>query len=420
MNVIFHIDVNSAYLSWSAMERLKKDPTLDLRTVPAIIGGDEHTRHGVVLAKSIPAKKYGVRTGEPVAAALRKCPTLLIEPPDHRLYKRHSGELMDLLHTYTSDIEQVSIDECYMAYSPIARRFSSPVEGARTIADHIRHTLGFTVNIGIAPNKLLAKMASDFEKPDKVHTLFPEEIPKKMWPLPVSELFMVGHSSAGRLTQLGIRTIGELAGCSPAFLQQHFKSHGKLMWEYANGIDNSPLNPDTHELKGIGNSTTLASDATTAEEAKKVLLALSEQVALRLRRSHQIAQTVTVEIKYSTFQACSRQTQLLSPGATSGLLYEYACRLFDELWNGSPIRLLGIRTSRLLSEDAPIQLSLFDLPASSGTPRHTDPAKQKKLEQAMDEIRRRFGDQAVVRGSLLQMEHPAHPSDGQKNSNDLT
>ncbi len=448
MNLIFHIDVNSAYLSWSAIERLKTDPTLDLRTIPAIIGGDEKSRHGIVLAKSISAKKFGIRTGEPVAAALRKYPFLHIEPPSHSLYHRRSRELMDLLHTYTSDIEQVSIDECYLDFTPISHRFPSPQKAARSIADRVRNELGFTVNIGIAPNKLLAKMASDFEKPDRVHTLFPEEIPQKMWPLPVGELFMVGHSSADRLIQLGIRTIGELARTDPDFLQTHFKSHGKTMWEYANGIDDSPLDPDDHEAKGIGNSTTLASDVLAAEEAHRILLSLAEQVAYRLRRAHQLAQTVTVEIKYSDFRSCSRQTQLDTPAATSGILYEYACRLFDALWNGNPVRLLGIRTSRLLPEDTPIQLSLFDaafsleedMPkeafsqtdssehtyiieetapvpaktASSTSPskpsgparlqtaaKHPDLEKQKRLEQAMDAIRHRYGKDAVIRGSLL-------------------
>lgn len=465
MAIIFHIDVNSAYLSWTAIERLRKDPSLDLRTVPSIIGGDEKSRHGVVLAKSGPAKKYGVRTGEPVAAALRKCPTLLMEPPDRKLYSRRSRELMELLHSYTPDIEQVSIDECYLDFTPISRSFPSPQEGARRIADRIKNELGFTVNIGIAPNKLLAKMASDFEKPDRVHTLFREEIPQKMWPLPVGELFMVGPSSAERLTRLGIRTIGELARTDPAFLQAQFKSHGQMMWEFANGIDDSPLNPDNHELKGIGNSTTLSSDVRTAPEAKKVLLSLAEQVAGRLRASHQLAQTVVVEIKYNTFQSCSRQTQLASPDATSGTLYTYACRLFDELWNGTPVRLLGLRTSKLLPEDTPVQLSLFDIGLSvsenggtretqkksaagtngtgisggsrkmhmaeasgangaqgksvagaggansSSGPRKTQAPgtdnagktaeKQKRLERAMDEIRRRYGEDAVMRGSLL-------------------
>lgn len=412
MNLIFHIDVNSAFLSWTALERLRKDPSAaDLRTIPAIIGGDEKTRHGVVLAKSIPARKFGVRTGEPVAAALKKCPTLKMVPPDHGLYHRRSQELMDLLHSYTSDIEQVSIDECYMAYNPISHRFSSPQQAARTIADHIREKLGFTVNVGIAPNKLLAKMASDFEKPDRVHTLFLEEIPTKMWPLPVGELFMVGRSSVTRLNQLGIHTIGDLARTDPLFLQAHFKSHGLMMWEYANGIDHSDLQPDGRDAKGIGNSITLSADAATAEEARRVLLELAEQVAGRLRKSHLLAQTVTVEIKYNTFRSCSRQTQLSTPASTSDTLYDCSCRLFDELWNGTPIRLLGLRATKLLPEDTPVQLSLFDPdspllrePSQSasapGCPK-PDLEKQRRLDLAMDKIRRKYGADAVVRGSLL-------------------
>lgn len=412
MDVVFHIDVNSAFLSWSALEKLKSEPSLDLRTVPSVIGGDEKSRHGVVLAKSIPAKKYGIQTGEPVASALRKCPFLVMEPPDHILYKKRSHELMELLHSYTPDIEQVSIDECYMNYTPISHGFSSPVAAARTIADRIRDTLGFTVNVGVAPNKLLAKMASDFEKPDRVHTLFREEIPDKMWPLPVGDLFMVGRSSVQRLNELGIRTIGDLAHADPVFLQLHFKSHGITMWEYANGIDSAPVDSGYHDLKGIGNSTTLAEDLKTDNAARKVLLSLAEQVASRLRASHQIARTVTVEIKYSTFKSCSRQTSLMTPSATSSSLYNCACRLFGELWNGNPIRLLGLRTSNLLPEDAPVQLSLFDcgllseeeesaeLPGS-GKNVSADPEKQKHLEQALDRIRQKYGKDAVVRGSLM-------------------
>lgn len=219
---IFHIDVNSAYLSWSALEKLKKGDTLDLRTVPSIIGGDEKSRHGVVLAKSIPAKKYGIRTGEPVAAALRKCPDLILEPPDHKVYKQYSKALMDYLHTLTSDIEQVSIDECYLNFAPIAGRFSSPLEAAADIRKYIRTRFGFTVNIGISSKKILAKMASDMEKPDRTHTLFPDEIPKKMWPLPVDDLFMVGHASASRLHTMGIHTIGELAHTDKTLLAAGF------------------------------------------------------------------------------------------------------------------------------------------------------------------------------------------------------
>ncbi len=472
MGLIFHIDVNSAFLSWSAIEKLRNHPDEpDLRTIPAIIGGDEKTRHGVVLAKSIPAKRYGIQTGEPVANAYRKCPILVMEPPDHRLYHRRSRELMQLLSSYTSDIEQVSIDECYLSYTPISHRFSSPEAAARHIADEVRDTLGFTVNVGIAPNKLLAKMASDFEKPDRVHTLYAEEIPQKMWPLSVRDLLMVGKSSATRLEQLGIHTIGELACADPKFLQAQFKSHGQMMWEFANGIDRTPLHPEAREAKGIGNSTTLASDAESAEDAKRILLKLSEEVSARLREAHVLAHTVTVEIKYSDFRSCSRQTQLSTPISTNTALYQCACRLFAELWNGAPIRLLGIRTTKLQSEEDPVQLSLFDgdspllvpeeksggaaphsshsaaqhpspnaaLHGSSGTtdasrtaaavdrqthapaPAHSGIAvqpssvsrtpsleKQRRLDEAMDQIRKRYGKDAITRGSLLP---PRHISD---------
>ena len=415
MSIIFHIDVNSAFLSWTASRRLQEDPaSVDLRTIPSIIGGDEKQRHGVVLAKSIPAKRYGIHTGEPVATALRKCPFLTLVPPDHALYRTRSRELMTLLHTYTSDIEQVSIDECYLFYTPISYRFPSPEAAARQIADEGRNTLGFTVNVGIAENKLLAKMASDFEKPDRVHTLYRDEIPVKMWPLSVHELFMVGRKSASRLEELGIHTIGELAHSDRAFLQTHFKSHGILMWEYANGIDHSAVHSDTTKAKCIGNSTTLASDVTTRSEAFEVLLSLSEEVAARLRKAGQLASTVTVEVKYSDFHTASRQMQTLSPIATTDALYDCACQLFNALWNGSPIRLLGVRTSRLQSEQDPIQLSLFDLNFSLANVSPSDvsssfdlPAKkpdldkQRKLDAAMDQIRQRFGKDAIMRGSHL-------------------
>lgn len=423
MTIIFHIDVNSAYLSWSAEEKIKRGDPLDLRTVPSIIGGDEKSRHGVVLAKSSPAKAYGIRTGEPVATALRKCPILIIEPPNHKLYRRRSQELMGFLHTYTSDLEQLSVDECFMDFGPIAYRFSSPLEAAHQIKDTIRRKMGFTVNIGISTNRLLAKMASDFEKPDRVHTLYPGEIEEKMWPLPVEELYMVGQSSASRLHALGIHSIGDLARSSQEFLISHFKSHGRQMWEYANGIASDVINSGEQNAKGIGNSTTLAADARTREDACLVLLELAETVSRRLRKAKVTAQSVTVEIKYSDFTSASHQCPLSKPVNSSQALYETACRLFDELWNKDPIRLLGIRTGKLEDEGAPVQLSLFDMelfsqeePKETKTAKPTAPSleKQKKLDAAMDSIRKKYGDQAVVRGSFLAAP-PPRPSKSDEN-----
>ena len=394
--IIFHIDVNSAYLSWTAVEKLKQGAETDLREVPAIIGGNQESRHGVVLAKSVPAKRYGIRTGEPVANAFRKCPNLVMEPPDHKMYSIYSKKLMEFLREYTSDIEQVSVDECYMDFTGIAYKYNSPVDAALEIKNKIWDTFGFSVNIGISTNKLLAKMASDFEKPNRVHTLFPEEIEAKMWPLPVSSLYMAGRASVEVLKKLEIKTIGELAKTNPRILELHLKSHGKMLWEFANGIDTTKVQSEETAAKGIGNSTTLAKDVVDKEEAKEVLLWLSESVGKRLRKAGQKAQMISVEIKYYNFQSVSHQKQMRKAVYEDKCLYDNACILFDELWNGEPIRLLGIRTSKLVEETAPEQLSIFDIQMEK-----PKDEKHRKLDKALDEIRKRFGEDAVKRGIFL-------------------
>ena len=391
MRIIFHIDVNSAYLSWTAVEQLKNGAKVDIRTIPAIIGGNQKSRHGIVLAKSIPAKKYGIRTGEPVANAFRKCPNLKSYPPDHQMYREYSRRLMDFLRTYTTHIEQVSVDECYLDYTSIASRFSSPEEGAAYIRNYIYSHFGFTVNVGISSNKVLAKMASDFEKPNKTHTLFPNEIQKKMWPLPISSLFMAGHASVAVLQKLDIHTIGDLARMDPAILSLHLKSHGKLLWEYANGIDNSALESEPSQAKGIGNSTTLASDLITAQEAYPILFQLSTKVGHRLEKAGQSANNLCVEIKYSTFEKYTRQMPLSSPTQDGKKLYRTACHLFDTLWNGNPIRLLGVRAGKLTDVDEPVQLDLFTY-----DPKAIE--KEQRMERAMDKIREKFGKDLLQKG----------------------
>lgn len=428
--IIFHIDVNSAYLSWSALKRLEDGDDVDLRLIPAIVGGDMQKRHGVVLAKSIPAKKYGILTGEPIVNAFRKCPSLVFEKPDHTLYHKRSRELMEFLSSICPEIEQLSVDECFMDFTPIQKQFSSPEAAATEIKNRIRDFLGFTVNIGISDKKVLAKMASDFKKPDLVHTLYSHEISEKMWPLPVSSLYMCGKSSVQTLLNLEIRTIGDLAKTDKKILYSHLKSHGLLLWEYANGIDDSSVCSIPSEAKGIGNSTTLPKDVTDREEALRCLLLLSDSVAKRLREAGQLAGMISVEIKYSNFRNVSHQMMLASPSNTSGVIYETSCRLFDELWNKEPIRLLGIRSSKLTDPSQPVQLSLFDLPQGESvyydTPEtrkkmsentssfhnhsvevsknsRPSPSREKlaALDKTIDLIRHKYGDRSVVRGSFL-------------------
>ena len=410
-SVIFHIDVNSAYLSWTAAEKLKNGAAQDLREIPSIIGGDQKSRHGVVLAKSVPAKKYGIRTGEPVANAFRKCPNLVMEPPDHKMYRQKSAMLMEYLRSFTTKIEQVSVDECYMDFTEIASQYASPVSAAFQIKDSIREKFGFTVNIGISSNKLLAKMASDFEKPDKVHTLFPEEVPLKMWPLPIGELFMAGRSSVEALKKLEIDTIGELANADLGLIELHLKSHGKMLWEFANGIDHSEVQPEQSEAKGVGNSTTLSEDAATVEEAMKVFYKLAKSVGARLRKAGQRAGMVSMEIKYYDFRTASHQKQLLKPTNEDQVLYETACQLFKEIWSGEPVRLLGIRTAKLSAESEPEQMTLFDM----DLPQPPD-EKHQRLNAAMEAIWKRYGNDAVKKASL--MKKTDGKNDGKKKKNE--
>lgn len=401
MHIYFHIDVNSAFLSWSALEQLESGSQIDLRTIPSIVGGDTNTRHGIVLAKSIPAKAYGIRTAEPVVNAFRKCPSLTMVPPNHTMYQQRSQALMAYLTTICPDIEQVSIDECFMDYTPISDKYSSPETAAAFIKDSVLERFGFTVNVGISDRKVLAKMASDFKKPNLVHTLYSHEVADKLWPLPVSSLFSCGHSSAETLRKLGILTIGDLAHARQDILQAHLKSHGITLWEYANGIDSSTILSEPVKMKGIGNSTTLTRDAVTKEDAYRTLLWLAESVGRRVRASHELAGMVSTEIKYASFQSVSHQTTLEYPSASTDVIYRTACRLFDELWDGSPIRLLGIRTSKLVPDTEPQQMSLFDYQAAS-----PKSEKQKKLDSALDSLRGKYGKDIIKRGSLL--DSPKH------------
>lgn len=396
--VIFHIDVNSAFLSWEAVHRLQDlGEELDLRTIPSAVGGDMSKRHGVILAKSIPAKKYNVRTGEPIVDALRKCPNLTLVSPNRELYARNSAAFMEILRRYSDTVEQYSIDEAFADMTGTEGLFGSPIEAAHRLKDEIRDTLGFTVNIGISSNKLLAKMAGDFEKPDKVHTLFPGEIQEKLWPLPVGELFSVGGASEQKLKRLGIMTIGDLAQADLGTLQATLKKHGEAIWNYANGRDFSLVEAERADNKGYGNSVTLSYDVTRAEEAKQVLLSLAETVGRRLRRDGAWIEVVSVTLRFFDLTQASHQCVLEHATNITDEIYQAACRLFDEFWDRTPIRLIGIQTGKVTREGDNRQLSLFD---------DTDYEKLERLDRAMDSIREKFGADAVRRASFLQKDRP--------------
>jgi len=389
--VYFHIDVNNAFLSWEALYRMRElGETEDIRQQDAIIGGDISKRHGVVLAKSQSAKKYGIRTGEPVVSAMKKCPTLISYAPHHSYYRQCSKELMVLFSKYAPVVDQYSIDEAFLDMSGTYALYGEPVAFAHKLKDEIRDTLGFTVNIGISSNRLLAKMASDFKKPDKVHTLFPEEIQEKMWPLPVEDLFYVGHSTAERLHELGIHTIGDIAASDLNVLKSHLKSHGEVIYHFANGIDLTLEDRTESVQKGYGNSTTIPYDIKEAEDAYHTIMGLCESVCGRMRKDGVQATVLSVELKDSNFVVKRHQRTLLSPTDVTDECFQIACELFDELWDGSPIRLIGV-TANKVTDAGMRQLNLFDMESHE---------KLKNLDHALDSIRERFGSDAIKRGSF--------------------
>ncbi len=393
--VIFHVDVNSAFLSWEAVSRLQQGDSLDLREIPSAVAGDKNKRHGIILAKSTLAKQYGVQTGEPIVDALKKCPNLMLVPPHHGLYEEYSKAFTDLLNDFSPCVEKCSIDEAYCDMTGMSSLFGPPVEAAHKIKDRIKNELGFTVNVGISCNKLLAKMASDFKKPDLVHTLYPSEIPDKMWVLPVGELFFVGKSTVKKLNTLGIYTIGELAKTDAEILKAHLKKHGEVIHCFANGLDASVISQEEAKSKGYGNSTTISFDVEEEATAKMILLSLAETVAARLRRDGMMANVVSVSLVDFEFRHSSHQMTLLSPTHNSSELHKAACALFDELWDGTPIRNLGVQTSKVVSEDTERQMNLFGF--------ETD-EKREKLDQAIDRIRNRYGSAAIQRASLVKKE----------------
>lgn len=394
--IILHIDVNNAFLSWTAVDRLRHGERVDIRNRYAVIGGDESARRGIVVAKSNLCKARGVVTAETLYSARRKCPYLEVYPANHELYQKFSNQMYEYLLHYTNVIERYSIDECFLDYTYSIQLFGDPVKVAYKIKEDIKRLFGFTVNVGIGNNKLEAKMASDFSKPDKVHTLFDEEIQIKMWSLPIRDLFMLGKASALKLEEMGIKTIGELAHTDINLLIKKFKSHGKLMWEFANGIDHSEVSYQEHDAKSISASTVLPYNYSNREECFKVLKGLSLEVGKRLRDSGMFALNVSIWIKYSNFMKVSKQMVLENAIHTDQDIYQYAMGLFDKLWDkDSTIRGLCVGVGNL-SNGHDRQLSLFDMGRKNEIHEKDD-----KLQKALDEIRKKYGNDKIMYADMM-------------------
>ena len=406
--LIFHVDVNSAYLSWTAVDRIQHGSTMDIREIPSVVAGDPKNRHGIILAKSIPAKKYKIQTGEPLYSALEKCPQLFIVSPCYDLFVRCSNAMMNLLKEYTPRIQRFSVDECFLDFTGMENLYPDYMALANEIKDRIKTELGFTVSIGVSCNKLLAKVASDIKKPDAVTSLFPSEIKEKMWPLDVGDLFMVGRATIPKLNKLNIFTIGDLANYNLDILKAQLKSHGAVIWNYANGIENSPVRTSNHiSMKGIGNSTTIPFNVENKEEAHKVILSLCETIGMRLRDSKNFCSLVSISFRTSNFYGYGRQKKLHYYTDSTMKIAEEAYKLFDELWQNEPLRHIGVQVSELCTNEF-YQITLFD---------EKNMDKNRTIDKTIDSIRLRFGSKSIYRCIFLQS--GLKPLTGGTNENDF-
>ncbi len=391
---ILHVDVNNAFLSWTAVDLLKKGHQIDIRTIPSIIGGDEERRSGIVLAKSPIAKKFGIVTGEPIYFARKKCNKIEVFPSNFEIFKYYSDKLYNLLLEYTDIIERFSIDECFLDLTHYlnGRKLE---EVAKEINHRVERELGFTVNIGVSSNKLLAKMASDFEKPNKIHTLYEYEIEDKMWNLPVSELFMIGKKTVPKLHNLRIKTIGDLAKTDKDFIVKRFGKFGITMWNYANGIDDSEVNNKEELPKSIGNSVTLPNDLKSLEEINKIVVALCEQVSYRLRHYNLVASTVNVQLRNKDFVDHSHQKQLKYETSSTKEIIETAKEILKEMYNGEAVRLVGVRVDNLENKEE-TQISFFS---------KDNEEKQEKIDSVLDTLKSKYGYNSVTRAGKLEVEN---------------
>jgi len=387
-----HIDVNNAFLSWTAIDLLKNGYKIDIRNIESIIGGDESKRHGIVLAKSMVAKRKGVKTAETIRDAKRKCNDLQIFPPNHQLYEKMSNELFKLIGNYTPDIEKLSVDECFIDYTKIQNLYGDPIKFAYKLKYEIKTKLGFTVNIGIANNKLCAKMASDFLKPDRVHTLFKNEIEKKMYPLPIEELYGVGKSSSNKLKELGIKTIGDLANCNYEYLYKYFKNQTNKIINSAKGIDDSIVISKKSESECISNSTTTSYNLNTLEDIYKFLYPLVEKVSSTLRKNNKYTSLISVTLKDKNFKTYSHQRRLRNATSNTDEIFNISKELVRELWNEEGIRLVGVSLAKF-SSSLIHQMSIFDEEGKV--------EKNNELDKVLDKLKQTYGSNIIKKASQI-------------------
>ena len=390
--IIFHVDVNNAFLSWTAIDLLNHGYEIDIRTIPSVIGGDEENRHGIVVAKSPVAKKMGVKSAEPIFQAKKKCPDLKVFPGNFEWYRIESKKFKDYLKQYSPNIEEMSIDECFIDMTGTNYLYKDYLKLAYKIKDEIKEKFGFTVNVGIGNNKLTAKMASDFEKPDKVHTLLKDEIVTKLWPLEVGELFMVGKRTKEELNKMNIYTVEDLAHTPEKKLEKVFKKQAEYLHNAAWGIDYSEVNQDNYRKNNsISTTETLPFDTTDEDKLKEYLLLHTEKVTRELRDINKFANTIAVIFKNKEFVTYSAQEKVSNPTDDTRKIYKKVLEIFDKNYKKDPIRLIGVRLSDLVDTKNE-QIDLFQV--------IEEKSDNSKFQKTIDNINKKFGSDLIVPASL--------------------
>jgi len=386
--VILHIDMNAFYCSVHEAEEPDK-----YRGKEMAVAGSVEARKGIIVTSSYPARKRGVRTGMTVREAKRLCPNLILLTPDFDLYRKYSLSFLRIVGEYSPLVQAMSIDECFVDITG-SKQFGAPLEIAADIQRRIREELGLPCSIGVAPNKLLAKTASDMKKPNGLTVLRLRDVPAVLWPKPCSTLPGIGAKTAEKLKRLGIRNLGELAAAEEAFLMRHFGTQGSWLHQASRGWDHSPVTPEREQAKSVGHTVTLPADVTDTAEAHRVLLNLADQVTRRLRRKGLVSSTVQITIRRPDMKTFTRSVTLPDPTDDASTVHKAACALYDKHWSkGEPVRLLGVSCQNVSDKaEVPMQLDLFDYEVQP---------KKEQLIQTMDRIRDKFGENAILTAGML-------------------
>jgi len=368
--------------------------------IPAAVAGDPKKRTGIILAANYEARACGVKTTMVIHEALKLCPKLILVPPDHHFYGQKSKEVMDLLSNYTTALEQNSIDEAWLDMTGSEGLFGKPFDAAKRIMKEIKDRLGLWCSIGIAENKFMAKMAAEMKKPLGITELWQNDIPVKLWPLPVKEMYGVGSKTAEKLNHMGIRTIGELAKSDVNAVIKALGKVGNEVYLHANGFDNSTvLARVDDDVKSIGREKTLPEDVTDIEKAKIVLMELSDDIGMTTRKQGKEGRTIHITMKYSDFHSVTRQTTIPATSITKEI-YQAGCSLLEQNWNKShPVRLIGISISGFHEDCSSDQLSLFDQRGNN-----VKGEKNKRIDNAMDKIRNKYGSEIISLAALVKKE----------------